>query len=153
MPAPAAHLLGLSAEDRSWLESWLREFAQSWDEERLASAVVRLPPDGPLRRSALIEMVKIDMERRWGSGRPIELEAYRDTVPELGAPETVPAELILAEYEVRRRFGAPEEPSAFVKRFPSRSEEVRHLFVDEGMDTLPIRWLPAANRTGPEVRS
>src|SRR5262249_27062312 len=73
--------------------------------------------------------------------------------PGTGAPEMVPAELILAEYEVRRRFGAPEEPSAFVKRFPSRSEEVRHLFVDEGMDTLPIRWPPAAHRTGPEVRS
>src|SRR5258707_176183 len=77
MPAAESHLLALSDEQRQVLESWLMAFDHKWDEQRLAVHVQRLPPPGdPLRRPALIEMVKIDLERHWQRGQPVRLESY-----------------------------------------------------------------------------
>jgi hypothetical protein len=118
MTAAAKHLQELSPAERSELEAWLLEFEQSWDEKRLADRVRRLPRDTRRRRVALIEMVKIDLERRWQTGRKVTVEGYLKALPELGDAATVPVELLLAEYVVRRQFGVPCAPAAFGKRFP-----------------------------------
>ena len=66
MTTTSAYLTELSDEQRQVLEAWLVEFDLSWDEGRLALWVPRLPPHGSsLRRPALLEMIKIDLERRW----------------------------------------------------------------------------------------
>jgi predicted Ser/Thr protein kinase len=115
----------LSDQDRLAVEGWLAEFDQSWDEHRLAGQVQRLPAHGLVRRAALAEMIKIDLERQWQAGRRVEIEAYLKAFPELGTPETVPADLVLAEYEVRRQFGPAPTPEEFVRRFPHQAEELR----------------------------
>jgi hypothetical protein len=66
-------------------------------------------PESRLRLPALVEMVKIDLERQWQLGRRISLEEYLKLYPELGAPETVSADLIQAEFKVRRQFGTPSD--------------------------------------------
>jgi hypothetical protein len=62
----------------------------------------------------------------------------------------------------RRRGPIPSRPGRPGRRAMSRPVSVDDLkgalvdcsgFVDEGRDPLPIRWPPAAHRTGPEVRS
>ena len=76
MTVTGAHLAELSDDLRQVLEGWLVEFDLSWDEGRLAQWVHRLPPRGDrLRRPALIEMLKIDLERRWQRGQRAHLEA------------------------------------------------------------------------------
>jgi hypothetical protein len=62
----AGELLHLSARDQETLEAWLVTFGQSWRDEALAEwATTRLPaPGNPLRRLALSEMVKIDLEHQ-----------------------------------------------------------------------------------------
>src|SRR5947208_10857092 len=107
MPAGPAHLANLSDADRRILEAWLVEFDQAWHEDRLASGAGELPPSGhALRLPALVEMVKIDLERQWQRGRRVVLEDYLRSYPELGTPATVSVDLLHAEYEARRRAGA-----------------------------------------------
>src|SRR4051812_14398995 len=103
MSATDSHLLALSDAQRQLLESWLVKFDQGWDEKRLDVVLRKLPaPPHPLRRPALIEMVKIDLERSWRQGRHVRLESYLKQCPELGAPDDAPVDLIHAEYEARR---------------------------------------------------
>src|SRR5262249_11904827 len=63
------------------------------------------PPGQPLRLPALIELVKIDLERNWQRGRHLCLADYTARDPELGPAEALPPDLLLAEEEVCRQFG------------------------------------------------
>jgi hypothetical protein len=128
MTAADAHLAQLSDDQRQVLEAWLVEFDLSWDERRLASWAKRLPPRGDgLRRTALVEMVKIDLERRWDRGRRAPLESYVKALPELGPADRLPADLVLAEYEARRQSGAAPDLADFARRFPQHADELRRL--------------------------
>src|SRR5260370_8015874 len=91
MTVTSAHLAGLSDDQRQVLEAWLVEFDLSWDEGRLASWARRLPPRGDcLRRPALVEMVKIDLERRWQPGQRAPLPAHLPPPPPLWPPARSP---------------------------------------------------------------
>jgi predicted Ser/Thr protein kinase len=121
-----APLEPLTEDDRRVLQGWLDEFDRSWGEGRLAARVRELPPpESPVRRPALIEMVKIDMRRRWERGRRVIVEAYLKTYPELGTAETVPVDLLEAECQVRRQFGSRARPEEYARRFPRQAEELR----------------------------
>lgn len=122
------HRAGLSAEDQQRLDSWLDEFDQCWNKDRLAAWVRKLPELGDrLRRPALIELVMTDMERRWQLGKRPLLEAYLKILPELGTPATVAPILILAEYEIRAQLGASTNLDEFAQRFPGQIERVNSL--------------------------
>src|SRR5947209_8768519 len=119
MATSEAHLAALTDEQRLLLEAWLVDFDLSWDESQLGSWARRLPPPGdPLRRPALVEMVKIDLEHRWQRGRRARLEGYLKALPELGAAADLPADLLLAEYEARGQCGAAADLAEFARRFP-----------------------------------
>ena len=118
MTTPTPNLADLSADDRRRLESLLLKFDQSWDEKRLPAAVRQLPADDPLRRPALVEMIKIDLERRRKAGDKVRVEAYLKPFPELGTADDLPADLILAEYQARRQFGAKADLSEYDKLLP-----------------------------------
>jgi serine/threonine protein kinase len=123
-----AHLAELSDDQRQVLETWLVEFDLSWDEGQLASWVRRLASRGDcLRQLALVEMVKIDLERRWQRGQRACLEAYLNAIPELGTLDSLPTELLLAEYEARQLCGAPADLAQFARRFPRQAGELRWL--------------------------
>jgi hypothetical protein len=124
----------LSDEQRAQLEGWLVDFERTWDEGRLAARVRELPA-GPLRFPALVELVKIDLERSWQRGRQIAVESYLRDYPELGTPDSVPADLLQAEHEARRQHGMDPSLSEFAARFPRRAEDLRRL-LEQG-DTAP----------------
>jgi tetratricopeptide (TPR) repeat protein len=105
------NLSSLSAEERQALEAWLVDFDQQWHNRRLIAQVRELPSAGPLRKTALCELVKIDLERQWQVGRRLRLQEYLKAFPELGTAETAAADLFEAESEVRRQFGAAIDSS------------------------------------------
>jgi hypothetical protein len=128
MRTTGAHLAELTDDLRQMLETWLVEFDLSWDENRLGLWVHRLPPRGDrLRRPALIEMLKIDLERRWQRGQRVSLENYLSVLPELGAPDRLPADLVLAEFEARQQCGSPADLAEFAQRFPRQADQLRRL--------------------------
>ena len=59
----------LSGAELHRLESLLLDFDQGWDDARLAACARELPANCPWRTAALIEMVKIDLEKQWQRGR------------------------------------------------------------------------------------
>jgi len=126
--SPAA----LSATHREALEPWLIEFDRAWHEEALAAWAQKLSTlESGLRPVALVEMVKIDLERQWQRGRRVGLEAYLQAHPELGTAETVPVELIVAEFQVQRQFGLSVELGEWARRFPGRAEEIQRRIAEE----------------------
>jgi predicted Ser/Thr protein kinase len=134
MPVTEPHLAELSDDQRQVLETWLVEFDLSWDERRLTSWLARLPPPGDrLRRPALLEMIKIDLERRWRRGQRPCLEGYVKALPELGTADSLPADLIQAEYEARLHGGAPADLAEFARRFPRQADQLRRL-----VEPLPV---------------
>ena len=132
MAALNPRLADLSDLDRLVLESWLVEFDQRWDEGVLASRAQQIPPGSSWRLPALAEMVKIDLARQWQRGRQVSLESYLKEFPELGSPGDVSADLIQAEYEVRRQFGAPAAFEDYLRRFPGQAGELARLIAQGG---------------------
>jgi predicted Ser/Thr protein kinase len=89
------------------------------------------------RVPALVEMVKLDLSREWRQGRQVTLESYLASFPELGTSETVPVELILAEYEARCRSGESAELAQFEQRFPLQAEALRTLIAEQKGESGP----------------
>jgi serine/threonine protein kinase/WD40 repeat protein len=116
----------LSDEQQNRLEGWLSEFDRSWEAGRLPARVEQLPA-GPLRFPALVEAVKIDLERNWQQGRHVSVESYLRDYPELGTADTVPGDLLQAEWEARQRDGDMAAMAKLTARFPRRAEELRQL--------------------------
>jgi serine/threonine protein kinase len=111
-----------------------------------------LPPSGsPGFFPALIAMVKADMMEQWQQGRQVGLESYLGFFPELGSPEAIPAELILAECEARRRSGASVELVELEKRFPCQADVLRETFEQFSSSTreFDTRELSDAVGAGP----
>jgi serine/threonine protein kinase/HEAT repeat protein len=125
MTAQAPHLASLSADERRQLESLLLKFDQSWDEKRLPAALRNLSADSPLRRPALIELIKLDLEHRRKAGQKVRIESYLKPLPELGTADDLPVDLILAEYQMRRQAGAAGDVGDYAKRFPRQADELR----------------------------
>ncbi len=126
----------LSEEDHRMLDSLLVSFDQAWTEKLLQERVDALPPTGsPVRMAALIELIKIDIERQWQRGNQIPVEEYLTRYPELVTPETVPTSLIQAEYEVRCQFGAALQLEELCQRFPAHASELEQLVADSQAKT------------------
>ena len=142
------HLLALSDAERERLEGLLFEFDQAWSAERFAESTAKLPAEnGALRMAALVEMVKIDMERRRKAGDPRTLESYLGEFPELGTAETVAPALIAAEFEIRRLAGETVDPAELSERFPQQAEIAKQL----GRFTRRQQGLQARCRSGPRL--
>jgi hypothetical protein len=106
--AANTNFLSLSDIDRQQLETWLADFDATWNEHRLKDCLAaHTPPGHPLRLLFLGEMVKVDLQKHSSLGRRPRVEGYLSTYPELGTPDTVAAELLVAEYQGRRRLGDP----------------------------------------------
>ena len=84
------------------------------------------PP--PLRRLALVELIKVDLEYRWK--RPAwraTLETYLAWFPELAEGEGLPCDLIYEEFHIRRQAGDTVDPREYQRRFPSRAAALGRL--------------------------
>jgi len=152
MAALNPRLAELSDDDRQVLESWLVEFDQGWDEGLLANRIDQIPPGSSWRLPALVEMVKIDLERQWRRGRQISLESYLGEFPELGSPGDVSVDLIQAEYEVRRQFGAPVTLEDYIRRFPHQAGELGRLIAQGGSALARHASAAAPSRTSSRVQ-
>jgi serine/threonine protein kinase len=145
MTSTNALIPGLSSEEASALEALLANFQRLWHGDLLAEAHHQLSsaPDG-LRRFALIEMVKIDLDRQWQRGQRQTLESYLRTYPDIGDSGTVPVRLIEAELKARAAAGEAVDLAAVQNRFPQRVGELGTLFArDETRNDL------AANNATP----
>jgi hypothetical protein len=92
------------------------------------------PPEDPLRRVALHELIKSDLEERWRRGQIIGIESYLERFPELGTAVEVPASLIYEEYRARHLYGDKPLLAGYERRFGRQFPELKRLL---GQQPLP----------------
>jgi serine/threonine protein kinase len=105
MPAQG-HLKAFLGEEGRRLERLIEEFETAWQEGREPDLADYLPPDGPGRGPALVELVHTDMEYRWRRGVAAPLRAYLVRFPELERDRAAVQGLAAAEWELRQVGGS-----------------------------------------------
>lgn len=122
-------LADLSVADRNDLESMLLDFDGGWKRDLLDryAAQVASHPNQDYQKLALAELVKIDMQRSWTAGKGRLIEEYVRRFPSLGSTDSVSADLIAAEYDVRSGLDQELDLTSYASRFPNQFREVEKL--------------------------
>src|SRR5262249_10867015 len=81
-------------------------------------------PGTPYRLVYLHELIKTELEIRCRRSKTVSLDEYLRRYPELGAADTLPADLIYEEYRVRHRYGDKPPLDAYRQRFPGQFEQL-----------------------------
>ncbi|MFT5095081.1 MAG: hypothetical protein ACI93T_003928, partial [Porticoccaceae bacterium] len=126
-----------SEQDSDSLESVYEKFESAWAEKPYPSLREYLSESGDeFRTTLLIELIQIDMERRWRTDGPLlpaddslparpKVTDYVSAFPECGSLENVPVELLAAEFRIRHQWGDCPEIAVFLAQFPERAEELK----------------------------
>lgn len=111
----------LPDDDFNELQAIADRFAEARKHGPIADWEPHLPArSARLRRPALIECIKIDLEFAWKAGGGMRAEAYAERFPELNG---APIEVIVEEYRIRHRFGDKPVVDEFASRFPDHFAE------------------------------
>ena len=98
-------------------------FERAWESgqvPRIEDHLAKAKSHGALPfRNLLVELVMIDLERRWraGDGSGPTLESYVDRFSELGPWDGLPQEMISHEYRCRHCWGDRPDHGEYLKRF------------------------------------
>ncbi len=123
--------ISLDSADDVWeqLTGWLEGFAEAWSEDGEPPPLADFAPTGPseLRRLALVELIKLDLEYRPEAGHSRRtIEDYCREFPELEVGG-VPADLLYEEFHIRRSSGEAVDPAEYEERFPDQKQALRQL--------------------------
>ena len=102
------------------VEQQLDAFCQRWEQApptpEIKPFVANLDPAA--RRFVLMDLIKLDLEYRWGSDSVMPIDWYFETWPELVIDEVVPAELLYEDIYQRRKHGDQVSIDDYVSRYP-----------------------------------
>ncbi|MBJ8340193.1 serine/threonine protein kinase [Antrihabitans sp. YC3-6] len=96
-----------------------------------------LPDAEAIRRVALIDLIRIDLEHRWLHARlPKRLTDYCVDYPELRA-DRLPATLIYEEVQLRRRSGDVVDELSYLREYPAQARQLAAM-LDAAEDTRTV---------------
>ncbi len=125
----------------SVVEDHLRNFELGWSPDSLAALrgeVAELPAE--VRFSALVELVRVDMELRCETGRSADVAFYVSLFPELKENEDALSAIAFEEYRLACSDGGADRASS-TRRMPDPEEYARRYSIDVS------RW-PVLERDG-----
>ncbi|HQU42789.1 MAG TPA: serine/threonine-protein kinase [Pirellulales bacterium] len=111
----------------------VRLFTAAWDESANPPAVADFLPQAgdAVRRLVLLELVKLDLNRRWPKPKARRLvEQYLADFPDLSCDGHLPYDLILEEYQARRQLGEEAPVEQYRQRFPQHARTLGRLLAD-----------------------
>ncbi|MCG8583097.1 MAG: serine/threonine protein kinase [Pirellulales bacterium] len=122
----------LDETDQLWqqLAGRLEEFVEAWENDADPPGVREFLPNSPanLRRLALVELIKVDLDYRWQKYQHGPLvEDYLVDFSELEHDGQLPVDLVYEEFHIRRRNGHAVEPDEYFRRFPEQQTQLRRL--------------------------
>jgi hypothetical protein len=131
MTAPSTLRLDADDATRAWdlLSEHVDAFIQHWDNHRQPPPLGNFLPESPqgLRRMALVELIKVDLEYRWQEHNlPRSLGEYVEEFPEL-LSGGIPCDLVYEEYHVRKQSGDAVDVQQYLEMFPQQAEELGRL--------------------------
>ena len=152
--------LTLNTAPDAWesLADYATRFQDAWKDDAWRPAgqppsIAAYLPEQPvaLRRMVLLELVKIDLERRVSSNSLRKsLEQYAREFPELLQQGALPSDLIYEEFHVRQQAGDTVDYNDYLRRFPAQAPSLRRLF---GLHSTRVTKQPAASAVLPEVKA
>src|SRR5438067_1362071 len=84
------------------IDPFVKAFEAAWDLAGHASVEAFLPPeDDPLYARAVLELVRVDLEFGWETGRPRDLDDYRRAFPAVFADPAALRAVAFEEYRQR----------------------------------------------------
>jgi serine/threonine protein kinase len=134
------------------LSDQVEAFVNAWETGGEAPALARFLPERPpaLRRLAIIELIKVDMEYRGQRGCLRSLEEYFAEFSEVRAAG-VPLDLVYEDYHVRRQSGETVDPRAYLEQFPqhaARLEKLLHINEPYYKTTVCVKGPPMMAEVG-----
>ncbi len=106
-----------------------------------------LPACEPMvRHAALVELVKVDLELRWNRGDQVSLNDYCTQLPELGQPDSLPADLVFEAYRVACHHGKASSVAEFCKDFEAQQPAVLSIARREAGTTAAVHIAQTKNR-------
>jgi serine/threonine protein kinase len=131
--------LTINAGTEAWgeIEQWVTRFLAAWEAQPCPPLNDYLPANPPgLRKLALIELIKTDLEQRSQLKDFKSLEAYGAEYPEIyEEDQQLPLELICEEFHVRRAGGESVSLSKYCERFPKSSAALKRVIGDDNTMT------------------
>jgi serine/threonine protein kinase/tetratricopeptide (TPR) repeat protein len=103
-------------------ESAIAAYEQALRHEPAPALSDYVPSRSGCRLATLVELVRSDLEWRWGRGTPKPAAAYLEEYPELAAADGAVAALAFEEYRVRLRLGEPVRPDEYRARYQISTE-------------------------------
>jgi serine/threonine protein kinase len=82
------------------------------------------------RAVAAVELIKIDLRRRFQAGQGKQLEAYAQEFPEVLHDGEPPSDLIYEEFHVRKTTGEQPDPRDYFARFPKNATALQRLLAN-----------------------
>ena len=123
--------MGPEAATRVWddLTDRLDAFLAAWQGSESAPDLGSFLPTEPatLRRMALEELIKVDLEQRAHLGRLRSLDDYVTEFPELLVDGQIPTELIHEEIAARGAAGEQVDLRDYLRRYPAQASAIKRL--------------------------
>ncbi|MFH5209399.1 hypothetical protein ACHIPZ_14515 [Antrihabitans sp. NCIMB 15449] len=117
------------------------DFVTAWESTAVPPILADFLPDtAAIRRTALLELISIDLRHRWlRTGLGKRLVTYCDEFPELERAD-LPASLIYEEFVIRRHSGQTVDPRDYLSEFPAQAQRLKQLLnTDEDTSTVLAR--------------
>lgn len=114
----------------------IEAFIAAWNSEAPPRIDEFLAAPGAASRTfTLIELIKIDLERRWeGDAARYTLADYVREFPEIAAEGGVPADLIYEELHIRKRCGDEVDLDEYLSAHPQQADEIRRMLQYENQE-------------------
>jgi serine/threonine protein kinase len=127
----------LKTEEWEHLQQLADRLEQALTDADSADLTQFLPAPGtPHRLVYLHELIKTELEIRCRRSKTVSLDEYLRRYPELGAADTLPADLIYEEYRVRHRYGDKPPLDTYRQRFPGQFEQLKKLEQQDPVATI-----------------
>ncbi|MEX2173455.1 MAG: serine/threonine-protein kinase [Pirellulaceae bacterium] len=144
------HLTAAGAT-QAWddLAERLERFIAAWDDGGEPTLTDFLPAEPPShRRFVLVELIKVDLERRTAKGTPKRLEEYAGEYPELLEDGEPPCDLIYEEFHIRRGAGHDVSLFDYCRRFPGSAAALQRLLGTENASVSSQMFSPTRHIEG-----
>lgn len=119
-------------------EERIEAFELAWRQGHAPDIAGHLCATGPIRQALLAELIHVDLEFRLKAGETARIQTYLNAFPDLAGDRHLTLDLIVAEFELRRRRQEDVSLDEYAARFPEhRDELLQRLRLDDVETKLP----------------
>jgi urea ABC transporter urea binding protein len=113
-----------SVSKSTFMEQAIEAFEESWQHGERPAIDEFLPTEPSLRAKTLSHLAHIDLEYRWRAGEDVQVETYAARHPELAKDVAALLELVVWEFQLRKRKEPALDLEEYRRRFPQLEPEL-----------------------------